>query len=165
MTGLLYGGRVLKTDSRIECVGAFDEFNVALGDVRLLLAERTYGMAPGVTAATIEEWQHLLFSVMGEVSAPDELERYLVSKMGHVTEEDLAKLDRWVEVLEASMPPPTDWELPGASALAQAFHHARVACRRAERAMLVNPVRPVLAKWVNRFSDVLWLMARKARPL
>lgn len=162
-TSLLYGQRVAKDHPQIEAIGAFDELNVALGAVRPYLA-------PAETArlALLLAVQQALVALMGELAcAETDAVRYAESKFAKVSEADLARLDEAVAELELRGLIFEGWATPGANARAAALDFARVTARRAERRLTVLPaqgrnVRPILRQFINRLSDLLWLMAREA---
>jgi len=162
-TSLLYGQRVPKDHPQVEAVGAFDELNVALGAIKPLLdanAAATRDLLPAV--------QHNLVALMGELAcAETDAARYADSKFVKIGSADLARLDAAITALEAKGLKFDGWATPGANALSVAFDTARVTARRAERRLSALPalgrsVRPELRAYVNRLSDLLWLLARQA---
>ena len=164
-TGLLYGQRVPKDHPQIEAVGAFDELNVALGAAKPLLASDAGGDA---TRALLTTVQKNLVALMGELAcAESDAARYAESTFEKIAAADLARLDHALAALEARGLRFDGWATPGANARAAAFDTARVAARRAERRLASLPphgrsVRPLLRHFVNRLSDLLWLLAREA---
>lgn len=164
-TTLLYGDRVPKDHPQIEAVGAFDELNVALGAVRPLL---TGSVAHGELRTLILATQKNLIALMGEVSCAEaDAERHANSKFKRIEAADVQRLDAAVATLEGRGLKFDGWATPGANALSSAFELARTTARRAERRLVALPrhgrtVRPVLLQYVNRLSDVLWLLAREA---
>jgi cob(I)alamin adenosyltransferase len=166
-TGLLYGQRVPKDHPQIEAVGAFDELNVALGAIRPLLASAP-ATAPAPTLALLLATQKNLVALMGELAcAESDAARFAGSKFEKISAADVRRLDDAVAALEARGLKFDGWATPGGSALATAFETARVVARRAERRLCALPahgrsVRPELRQFVNRLSDLLWLLAREA---
>lgn len=164
-TSLLYGQRVGKDHPQIEAVGAFDELNVALGAVKPLLAKNARGTA---TRGLLTVAQKNLVALMGEVAcAQRDAARFAKSKFEKISATDVARLDAAVAALEARGLKFDGWATPGANARAAAFDIARVTARRAERRLTALPrhgrrVRPELRQFVNRLSDLLWLLAREA---
>ncbi|HVU32413.1 MAG TPA: cob(I)yrinic acid a,c-diamide adenosyltransferase [Opitutaceae bacterium] len=164
-TGLLFGQRVPKDHPQVEAVGACDELNVALGAVKPHL-----GRSPrdDEIRALILATQKNLVALMGEVAcAEDDRERYAASKFEKLAPADVARLDEAVAGLEARGLKFHGWATPGATALASAMELARTAARRTERRLVALPahgrsVRPELLQFLNRLSDVLWLLAREA---
>ncbi len=163
-TGLIFGQRVPKCHVRVEAVGRFDELNAALGTAKA---------TPPVDHALVgvlEDIQRELVLVMGELSADDaDQERYADSRFGSLAPESLERLDRQVRELENGDPPLRfdGWATPGRTPPAAALDVARVTARRAERHLVAmreagHPVRGLVLRYVNRASDLLWLLARKA---
>ncbi len=158
-TGLMYGRRVPKTHPRIEANGAIDELNAALGVAR---------------ATATDEWlrgeifttQKQLVDIMGELAtAPDDLGRYARDGFILVTPAMTVRLDELVKHLEAQKISFKGWATPGATPLAAALDLARTACRRAERRVCAiretgESVNAEIVIYLNRLSDVLWLLAR-----
>jgi cob(I)alamin adenosyltransferase len=170
-TDLLYGQRVPKDHPQIEAVGAFDELNVALGAIRPLLASASAAGAdapPATTPALLLATQKNLVALMGELAcAESDAARFAGSKFEKISAADVRRLDDAVAALEARGLKFEGWATPGANALAAAFETARVVARRAERRLCALPahgrsVRPELRQFVNRLSDLLWLLAREA---
>jgi cob(I)alamin adenosyltransferase len=164
-TGLLYGQRVPKHHPQIEAVGACDELNVALGAVKPLLARRGRGAANRELLTTV---QKNLVALMGELAcAEKDASRYTQSKFEKVAATDVTRLDAAVARLEARGLKFDGWATPGANARAAALDLARVAARRAERRVSAlraagRRVRPEVLQFINRLSDLLWLLAREA---
>ena len=160
-TGLMYNKRVSKTHPRVEACGAVDELNAALGLVRAL-SESNF------VVETISPLQKTLVGLMGELATelPD-LERYQKDGFDQISPEATAKLDEVVKQLESEGMTFEGWVMPGATRQAAALDLARTACRRAERRICVLKEGGELGNeeiliFLNRLSDVLWLMARWA---
>ena len=134
-----------KDDPRIEALGAVDELNCHLG---LLLA-----LAAGVEACRrVEEVQQDLFD-LGAIIAQGKLE--------WKGEEKSAQLERWIEELNAALPPLEEFVLPGGSVEVAQCHVARAVCRRAERRVVVLDDLPETVRvYLNRLSDLLFVLAR-----
>lgn len=160
-TSLLYGQRVPKDHPQIEAVGALDELNAALG-----LAKSA--RPPGRDAAELEPIQRDLIALMGEVSCAEaDTARHAASKFARLGEPELARVDAAVAALESRGLKFDGWATPGATPYAAALDVARATARRAERRLTGlaahgRPLRPLLLQYVNRVSDLLWLMAREA---
>lgn len=158
-TGLLYGQRVPKDHPQIEAVGACDELGCAIGLAR----------AAGGDPAVLLPMQKDLVALMGEVvCAEADVARYLDSKFVKLDEIALARVDAAAAALEARGLRFDGWATPGATPLAAAFDQARVIARRAERRLVGLPsqcgrtLRPLVLAYINRVSDLLWLLAREA---
>ena len=147
-TGLADGSRVPKDSLRITAIGEVDELNSAMG---VLLAEEL----PEALRTSMLTLQHDLFDAGGELSIPG----HTLISAAHV-----ARLERELDALNAGLPALKDFILPGGSRAAAAAHVARAVCRRAERALVslsrVEPVAPVLTRYFNRLSDLLFVLAR-----
>jgi len=156
-TGLGFGGRVAKDALRIEAYGTVDELNSALG---LALA---LGL-PEEIGGELGRVQNELFERGSDLCVPEaEKEAHPVPRIEPRHVEALeAAIDRWNERLE----PLENFVLPGGTAGASALHVARTVCRRAER-LLVGLARreavgPETLPYVNRLSDLLFVLARAA---
>jgi cob(I)alamin adenosyltransferase len=164
-TALLYGQRVPKDHPQIEAVGAFDELNVALGAVKPQLGG---GARDAELHALLLRAQKNLVALMGEVACAEaDAARYAASKFEKLAADDVRGLDAAIAALEARGLKFDGWATPGANARAAAFDLARTVARRAERRLMALPahgrtVRPELRQFVNRLSDLLWLLAREA---
>jgi cob(I)alamin adenosyltransferase len=165
-TSLLYGQRVSKDHPQIEAVGAFDELNSALGAVKPHLpAAPPRGMSGRELLTAV---QKNLVALMGELACAEaDAERFSRSTFERISPGDIARLDGEVARLEACGLKFDGWATPGANALAASLDIARTAARRAERRLAGLPaqgrtVRAELRQFVNRLSDLLWLLAREA---
>ena len=160
-TSLLYGQRVPKHHPQIQAVGVLDELNAALG-----FAKAT--QPAGGDRSELERIQKELVGLMGEITCAEaDTQRYAESKFARIGEPELARIDAAVAAIEARQPKFDGWATPGANLHAAALDLARTAARRAERQLVSLPgqeksVRPVLVQYLNRVSDLLWLLAREA---
>jgi cob(I)alamin adenosyltransferase len=160
-TSLLYGQRVPKDHPQIEAVGVLDELNAALGVAK---SARPVGRDAG----EFETIQRDLVALMGEVAcAEGDTARHAASKFSRIAEADLARIDAAVDALEERGLKFEGWATPGANPYAATLDVARTIARRAERrlgglAHHGRPLRPLLLQYINRVSDLLWLMAREA---
>jgi len=160
-TSLLYGQRVAKDHPQIEAVGAFDELNAAIGFAKATSPD-------AAQKAALELIQKDLVALMGELAcAESDAARYAESKFQKIGDAELARIDAALAVVEAKTLRFDGWATPGANLLAATLDLARTAARRAERCLVALPthgrsVRPVLLRYVNRVSDLLWLLARDA---
>jgi cob(I)alamin adenosyltransferase len=159
-TGLMYGHRVPKNHPRVEACGTLDELNSAIGLARATATEQFVG-------ENLYWIQKSLVDVMGEVGVlPADLPRY--EKAGFkITAPGLtAKLDTLVREIEAQNISFAGWATPGANPASAALDLARSICRRAERRVFdlhaAGEIRnPEILVFLNRLSDVLWLLARR----
>jgi cob(I)alamin adenosyltransferase len=162
-TGLMYNRRVSKCHPRVEAYGAVDELNAALG-----LARAT-ATAPFVTQS-LDGIQKDLVVLMGELAtAAEDLPRYVKDGYTLVTPAMTSTLDPWIREVEARNPSFRGWATPGANLASATLDVARTVCRRAERRVcelneagqLQNPEAII---YLNRLSDLLWLLARWEEP-
>jgi cob(I)alamin adenosyltransferase len=161
LTGLLYGQRVPKDHPQIEAVGAFDEFNAQLGQAKSCHSD-------AAVRAELERIQHELVALMGELAcAEEDAARYEASKFPRLEAASLDRIDAAVKELEGRGLTFDGWATPGANPSAAALDVARAVARRAERRLHAlsthgRTVRPLVASYVNRVADLLWLLARAA---
>ncbi len=160
-TGFLYGQRVPKDHPQIEAVGTFDELNAALGFAKATCSSPD-------TRDELARIQQDLVNLMGELAcAESDAARYADSKFPKLADSDLARIDAAVAALEAQNIRFDGWATPGANLHAAALDLARTTARRAERRLVSLPaqgrnVRPLLGHYINRVSDLLWILARQA---
>jgi cob(I)alamin adenosyltransferase len=158
-TKLMYGRHVPKTDPRVKACGEVDELNAALGMARANLA--------GETKAWIQAIQQHLFTLMGALGTlPEDAPRYKRDGFTQLNDSHLAQLDALVAELEARGAAFRGWAVPGANPGAAALDFSRAVCRRAERAVCAlthagELAHPGEIRYLNRLSDLLWLMARR----
>lgn len=147
-TGLGDGTRVDKDSLRVEAFGTVDELNSVVG---LLM---TYELTE-ILAAQLTEIQHDLFDIGGELSIP-----------GHsvVSDEQVKRLEAFLDSLNAGLEPLQEFILPGGTAAAAVCHLARTVCRRAERRIVTlgreETVNPASLRYLNRLSDLMFVVAR-----
>lgn len=157
-TALLGGARVLKSDPRVEAYGEVDELNAWLGLARA---------QPGLGEDLIDVLGHLqrdLFALGARLADPSERIAAQIAKVS-VTETDVRRLEEWIDRYETELPPLRRFILPGGIFAAATLHLARAVCRRAERRIVAlggDSVEPVLLAYVNRLSDLLFVLARLA---
>jgi cob(I)alamin adenosyltransferase len=155
-TSLLGGDRVLKNDVRIEAIGSIDETNAAIGVVR---AELDRGSAsPEGLDALLAKIQHSLFDLGAELAAREG------GQPSRIIDSEITTLEHEIDRYEAIVEPLRAFILPGGSAAAAQLHMARCVCRNAERRLValmnVEVVRGELLQYVNRLSDLLFVLAR-----
>ena len=158
-TDLLFGGKVAKGSPQIEALGAVDELNAALGMARVAME--------GEAAESVDHLQKLLVTLMGELAMPAGKDaEYEKTGFGRIGEEEIGWVEKWSALIEGDERF-GGWLRPGAHGgeLAARLHVARTVARRAERrAWEVDEAvaSSELRIFLNRLSDVLWLMARKS---
>ena len=159
-TGLFDGTRVLKSDPRVGSYGDVDELNAWLGFVRTEAAA-----APDQQfVEMLEQIQRDLFGLGARLADPAGRIADRVTKAA-VTDEDISRLEAWIDLLESELPPLRRFILAGGSRPGAALHIARTICRRAERSIVglgAHAVEPALLVYMNRLSDLLFVMARAA---
>jgi cob(I)alamin adenosyltransferase len=152
-TSLGDGTRVAKTDPRVEAYGAVDELNAVLGFV---LA----GDLPVRIRRVLERVQNELFDLGADLSVPEAeggRERLRVAPS------QVEALEAACDELNADLEPLRSFVLPGGTEPAARLHLARTVCRRAEReALRVEGANPVALAYLNRLSDLLFILARTA---
>jgi cob(I)alamin adenosyltransferase len=164
-TGLFGGVRVSKADPRVATYGDVDELNAWLGFTRANLSGRDPGPSP--LGPMLEQIQKDLFAIGARLADPARKIADRVTKAA-VGEDDIARLEGWIDRLEEELPPLRRFILAGGSPAGAALHVARTTCRRAERAMVAlraandGACEPELLIYVNRLSDLLFVMARAA---
>ncbi|MDX3933655.1 MAG: cob(I)yrinic acid a,c-diamide adenosyltransferase [Stenotrophomonas sp.] len=147
-TGLGDGSRVGKDDARVAAFGTVDEANSALG---VLLAVPL----PADVQALLTRLQHQLFDLGGELCIP-----------GHaaITDADVTALEQQLDRYNADLPMLKEFILPAGGEAAARCHLARTIVRRAERETValsrVEAVRPQALHYLNRLSDLLFVLAR-----
>ena len=153
-TSLGDGTRVSKLDARIVAYGATDELNAALG---LVLAAD----CPPDFAAVLARVQNELFDLGADLSVPLEHEGRL-----RTTQAQVDALERDCDRFNADLPELKSFVLPAGSEASARLHVARTICRRAEREALVaanaHDVSPLALVYLNRLSDLLFILARAA---
>jgi len=155
-TGLFGGARVKKASARVEAYGTVDETNAAIGVAR---ATKLDAESEAVLAAA----QIDLFTLGAELACVPGKEASM--KMDLIGPADAARLERANDAAETVVPPLKYFVLPGGSAQSAALHVARCVCRRAERAVLAlddAPARDDVVIYLNRLSDLLFVLARRA---
>jgi len=147
-TGLGDGARVGKDSLRVAAYGTVDEANSTLG---LLLAAEV----PDDIRSLLTTIQHQLFDLGGELCIP-----------GHaaIEDADIERLEQQLDRYNDDLPPLKDFILPGGGEAAARCHIARTVVRRAEREAValarVEDVRPQAVRYLNRLSDLLFVLAR-----
>src|SRR5690606_12364925 len=156
-TALFGGDRVAKTHPRIVAYGTVDEANAALGMARAALGNEAWARQAD---ALLERLQAELFVLGGDLASPHET-RYPVprNEAAHV---EAAEAD--IDALTADLPPLKHFVLPGGHPAAAALHLARTVCRRAERHAVEATSEEALSEaflhYLNRLSDLLFMLAR-----
>jgi cob(I)alamin adenosyltransferase len=158
-TGLWGGARVSKASLRVAAYGEVDALNSWLGVVRTEPA--------GELDAALQRIQEQLFHVGAELASdPASAAKLNIPLTGS---RDIEQLEGLIDDLQARMIPLKQFILPGGSKLASYLHLARTTCRSAERTVVLlrdhEPVREELVRYLNRLSDLLFVMARFGNQL
>jgi cob(I)alamin adenosyltransferase len=159
-TGLFAGGRVRKDDPRIEAIGSVDETNAAIGLVRMELLRG--GTAPPGFDDLLSEVQHRLFDLGAELAMPQPI----TGGESSLTDADVAVIEAAIDRYASDLEPLKQFILPGGCPSAAQLHLARGLCRRCERQLVTlataAPLRREVLAYVNRLSDLLFVLARAA---
>jgi cob(I)alamin adenosyltransferase len=147
--------RVSKADARVDAYGEVDELNACLG------AARAAGLDDDLSGV-IGAIQKELFAVGARLADPATRIAGRVAKAA-VQPADVERLEQTIDHLEGELPPLTRFILPGGSMSGALLHLARTICRRAERRVVglgADAVEPILIVYLNRLSDLLFVLAR-----
>jgi cob(I)alamin adenosyltransferase len=148
-TGLCNGSRISKADLRIECIGLIDEVNAIIGLAKSFSEKENINK-------DLEEIQQYLFNVGADLAE---------SKLT-ITPEFVRILENKIDTYENNLEPLKEFILPGGNKSSAILHHARTTSRRAERNIVkLNKqelVNSTVIIFVNRLSDLLFVMARSA---
>lgn len=155
-TGLVDGSRVAKSDPRMAAIGDVDEANSAIG---VAIA----AMGAGPFANMLRRIQNDLFDLGADIATPGE--DFAPAEMTlRVIAAQVERLEAEIDALNANLKPLKSFILPGGSAAAAAVHLARAVVRRAERTAVAAseqmPLNPQALAYLNRLSDLLFVMAR-----
>jgi len=153
-TSLFGGSRVSKADSRVDAYGDVDELNAWLGLVRANSLDADLN-------EPLVRIQQDLFALGAQLADPRDriADRVRKASLGDA---DVERLEQLIDRLESELPPLRRFILAGGSPAGAALHVARTVCRRAERRMVALTPMPdaVLIRYVNRLSDLLFVIAR-----
>lgn len=157
-TGLVDGSRCPKHSARIAAIGAVDEVNSAIGLAICAIPEEAH-------RALLTRVQNDLFDLGADLATPSSDGDFSPSKMVlRVVDAQPAWLEAQIDALNEALEPLTSFVLPGGSEAAARTHVARATCRAAERTMTElageAPVNPTALAYINRLSDLLFVLAR-----
>ncbi len=162
-TSLATGARRRKDDIRVEAYGDIDETNAAIGVARHFIEARDKDLDE-----MLARIQNDLFDLGAELATPVDPDKPPPDPAMRlsVTQAQIARLEREIDALNATLPPLKSFVLPGGTAAAAHLHLARTICRRAERVMVAlsgaegETVEPTALRYVNRLSDFLFVASR-----
>jgi len=153
-TSLGDGSRVSKLDCRIGAFGTVDELNSSIG---VVLA----GAVPDAMREPLARIQNELFDVGADLSVP-----WGVTDRLRVEQGMIDRLEADCDAFNAELPELRSFVLPGGTEAAARLHVARTICRRAERDVLLGAeeveLNPLVLRYLNRLSDLLFILARAA---
>jgi cob(I)alamin adenosyltransferase len=156
-TGLFGGARVDKDDARVETYGTVDETSSAIG------MARSSGVGAAIDAV-LARVQEDLFTLGAELATVPGKEDRLPGR--RIAAGDVTRLEQAIDEAEQALAPLENFVLPGGTPAAAALHLARATCRRAERQLVaarrLSPIRDELVVYLNRLSDLLFVLARRA---
>jgi cob(I)alamin adenosyltransferase len=154
-TGLGDGTRVSKDSARVAAYGTVDELNSCIGMVIAELSDTKADASSASIRESLTEIQHELFDLGGELCIPGS---------ALIAEPDIDRLEKRLDALNEPLPALKDFILPGGGRAAANCHLARTVARRAEREVVTlarhDAVRPEAIRYLNRLSDLLFVMAR-----
>ena len=157
-TGLVDGSRVAKDDPRLIAIGEVDELNSAIG-----MAIAALGKGESAQAALLRTIQNDLFDLGADIATPGD--DFAPSEMVlRIVPAQVDRLERVIDALNEDLDPLRSFILPGGSPGAAHVHLARAIARRAERAAIsagrAAPLNPAALAYLNRLSDLLFVLAR-----
>lgn len=156
-TGLVDGSRLPKHAARMQAVGDVDEANSAIGLAVL-------AMGQSQDAEWLTTIQNDLFDLGADLATPipDGPDAPWALR---IVESQVARLERQIDLINADLAPLDSFILPGGSPAAAAVHLARAVARRAERSAVAAarevPLNPQALAYLNRLSDLLFVLARR----
>ncbi len=156
-TSLFGKTRISKADPRVDAYGDVDELNACVGAAR---ASCTSADLLEALAAIQKD----LFGLGARLADPSSRIADRVTKAA-IRPEDVERLEHLIDPLESELPPLRHFILPGGGTAGACLHLARTVCRRAERHVVglgPDAVEPILVHYLNRLSDLLFVMARAA---
>jgi len=160
-TSLFGGTRVSKSDPRVDAYGEVDELNAVLGFAVAALSSRSDSARFADIGEALVQIQRDLFALGARLADPAEKIAARVTKAA-LHDADVERLEQLIDRLEADLPALAHFILAGGIEAGAALHVARAVCRRAERRMVTlrPPLDEILIRYVNRLSDLLFVMAR-----
>ncbi|GMN02239.1 cob(I)yrinic acid a,c-diamide adenosyltransferase [Erythrobacter sp. MTPC3] len=157
-TGLVDGSRCPKHSARIAAIGTVDEANSSIGHAIAAITDETH-------RAALTRVQNDLFDLGADLATPAEDGDFAPSEMVlRVVLSQAEWIEQQIDALNENLEPLTSFVLPGGSEAAARVHVARAVTRNAERAVTAmateTPVNPAASAYINRLSDLLFVLAR-----
>lgn len=157
-TGLVDGSRCPKHSARIAAIGTVDEANSSIGLAIAAIADEAH-------RSVLIRVQNDLFDLGADLATPAEDDDFAPSEMVlRVVASQADWIEQQIDALNEHLEPLTSFVLPGGSEAAARVHVARAVTRHAERAVTAmaeeTPVNPAASAYINRLSDLLFVMAR-----
>jgi cob(I)alamin adenosyltransferase len=154
LTSLIGGGRLVKSDIRIEAYGTVDELNSYVG----LLADQPVNEG---RVAVLREIQDRLFTIGSHLASnPEKMSK----RVPDLLESDVTLLEKEMDAMDALLPDLRHFVLPGGHTAVSFAHLARTVCRRAERRVIelntAQPVEAIIMQYLNRLSDYFFVLGR-----
>lgn len=159
-TALVGGRRLPKDSARIVAYGTIDELNSVLGIVRALAAKERSASSRRLIEI-LQRLQNELFDLGSELATPLDAE---YEGMWRASDSEVRALEGTIDECQKSLTPLNSFVLPGGGTLGAFLHQARTVCRRAEIEILrlsrSERLNPYVLRYVNRLSDLLFVLAR-----
>jgi len=161
-TGLVGGKRVPKDSPRVEAYGAVDELNSIVGLARAFNEEKLNdGEAHQFLDEVLRQIQDELFDLGSELATPPD---FFKEGMYRVGDGEIKRLEKLIDRCQEDLQPLKSFVLPGGGRIGGYLHQCRTVCRRAERDILrlsrTEEVNSALLKYINRLSDLFFVLAR-----
>lgn len=162
-TSLFGGQRITKAHQRIESYGTVDELNAQIGLVLATVQKATVAEEMAELVLQCESIQQALFVIGSHLSTPYDPVN-IPDALPPVEESAITDLEKWIDDMDADLPPLQNFILPSGTITGSQLHVARTVARRAERAVIrlaaEEAVLPEIIQYFNRLSDYLFVAAR-----
>ena len=164
-TTSITGEKIKKSDSRIDAIGTVDELNSIVGLILESICGEKSDSAHDEIKTILGGLQHDLFTVGAEITLLSE-EDHTKIKIPRLTEQHILDLERSIDQIQGRLTEQKSFLLPGGTAISAWLHFSRTVCRRAERDLVrlheTITIKPELLRYLNRLSDLLYVLARYA---
>jgi cob(I)alamin adenosyltransferase len=161
-TRLAGGQQVWKDSLRVDVYGTVDELNASIGVVRVINADMLKECSEAVQLEAELRWMQSKLFDAGSILATVPGQTF--KSMPQVVAKDVTRLEKLIDRCQKDLTPLKEFILPGGGKVSGFLHQARTVCRRTERLCValskVEPVDPVIIKFLNRLSDALFVLAR-----